>query len=168
MLPHPHLTAIAGTAALLCVLTVRVPSNPKTLESQSMFSQTTVPGPVAYSLRKACSNCHSNETVWPWYVHMPVVSLLLTQDVKHARENLNFSDWPSVQKQGAEHTAASFSGICENLLSGAMPKNRYIWLHPEAKLSNSEVAQICSWSNKQQMELLQHSAALPGSLPGSR
>ncbi len=153
-----RLLAVAGIAALLCVLTVRTPSNPKALSSRSMFSQTVVPAPVAHSLRKACLNCHSNETVWPWYARVPVVSLLLVREVKRARENLNFSDWESLQKRGAEQAAAGFSGICENLLSGAMPKKKYIWLHPEAKLSTAEIAQICSWTDKQQTELLRSAA----------
>jgi hypothetical protein len=114
---------------------------------------------VARSLKAACANCHSNETVWPWYVHVPVVSIFLTHDVERARKHLNFSDWQSAREQGPEQFAANYAGICENLLSGAMPKRNYGLMHPEAKLSKNQVAQVCAWTDKQQMRLLGQSAA---------
>jgi hypothetical protein len=151
---------LAGTAVLLCAISIRRPSNPKTPLSRSLASQATVPEPVAFALKSACADCHSNETVWPWYVHLPVASLFLVTDVNRARENLNFSDWQSLREKGPELQAAGFSGICENLLSGAMPKRSYIWMHSKARLSKAQITQVCSWTDKQQMELLRSAAIL--------
>lgn len=150
---------VSGSVILCCLLTVRIPSNPKTGPSRSLFTQAVLPEPVARSLKSACADCHSNETEWPWYAHAPVASLLLVHDVERAREHLNFSDWQSVREKGPEDLAAGFSGICENLLSGAMPKQGYVWMHPKARLSKLQISQVCSWTDKQQFAALRQSAA---------
>lgn len=67
---------------------------------------------------------------------------------------MNLSDWQAVESRGPEELAAAFSGICENLLSGAMPKRAYVWIHPEARLSTEQVSQVCQWAEKQQMSVL--------------
>ena len=44
-------------------------------------------------LKRACYDCHSNETKWPWYSYVAPASWLVVDDVHQARENLNFSTW---------------------------------------------------------------------------
>ena len=51
------------------------------------------PAGVEALLRRACYNCHSHETVWPWYSHVAPVSWLLAHDVSEGRRELNFSTW---------------------------------------------------------------------------
>lgn len=151
-------TLVGAAIVLLCAVCIRIPSNPKTPPSRSLFSQVAVPSPVTSALKSACADCHSNETEWPWYAHAPVVSLLIVHDVETARGHLNLSDWKSVQEKGPEESAAAFSGICENLLSGAMPKRSYTWIHSGARLSKAQISQVCAWTEKQQMEELRRSA----------
>jgi hypothetical protein len=141
------------------MLSLRIPSNPKDAPGRNFFSEADVPAPVARTLRNACADCHSDETVWPWYAHAPIVSFLLVHEVDQARQHLNFSDWQSVREKGPEELAASYSGICENLLSGAMPKANYSRMHLGARLSKEQVLEICSWTNKQQSEILRSSVA---------
>jgi hypothetical protein len=145
---------VGAALVLICAVSIRTPSNPQVAPSRSLFAQAAVPAPVANSLKSACLDCHSNETQWPWYAHAPIASLLLAHDVAEAREHLNLSDWQSVREKGPEQLAAGFSGICENLLSGAMPKRGYIWMHPSAKLSKQQISAVCSWTDKQQMDAL--------------
>src|SRR5262245_48076822 len=47
--------------------------------------------------QRACFDCHSNETVWPWYAHVAPVSWLVTRDVVEGRQKLNFSEWGQVR-----------------------------------------------------------------------
>jgi hypothetical protein len=143
-------------------MSIRIPSNPKIAASRNLFSQMPVPPAVTYTLKSACADCHSNETVWPWYARAPVASLLLAHDVNDARQHFNLSDWQSVREKGPEELAAAFSGICENLLSGAMPKHTYVWLHAAAHLSKAQISQVCTWTDKQQIEALRRSAAILG------
>jgi hypothetical protein len=150
---------IIAALVLACAISLRIPSNPQTSRSRSLFSQVKVPAPVENTLRNACLDCHSNETEWPWYAHAPVASLLVVHDVTKAREHLNFSDWQSLHAKGPEELAAGFSGICENLLSGAMPKPAYVWMHPRARVSKSQIADVCAWTDKAQMDALRVASA---------
>ncbi|HSR73437.1 MAG TPA: heme-binding domain-containing protein [Sulfurovum sp.] len=80
---------------------------------------------------RACADCHSNETKWPWYSNIAPLSWLIQYDVEEGREHFNVSVW-GVQKKN-EGTEAK-----EELDEGEMPLWFYVALHPEAKLSESE------------------------------
>ena len=56
-------------------------------------SAVAAPSEVQALLRRACFDCHSNETVWPWYSHIAPVSLLIAGDVRRGRKEVNFSAW---------------------------------------------------------------------------
>ncbi|MEO8906115.1 MAG: heme-binding domain-containing protein [Polyangiaceae bacterium] len=79
---------------------------------------------------RACFDCHSNQTTWPWYSHVAPASWLVQSDVIEGRSKLNFSDWNRPQK-GA-HKAA------KEVTSGDMPPAAYVPLHPAARLSAAE------------------------------
>jgi hypothetical protein len=112
----------------------------------------TVPAPVMSTLRRACFDCHSNETLWPWYSKLPVASWLLERDVKAARGQLNFSHW-------AEYNPFDRAGlldkVCELATAGKMPLPRYLMLHHEARLSQADISQLCSWSQVEATRLVQ-------------
>jgi hypothetical protein len=60
-------------------------------------------GPATRALAvRACYDCHSNETVWPWYSHVAPVSWLTQRDVAEGRRKLNFSEWDRGQKEARE------------------------------------------------------------------
>jgi len=83
---------------------------------------------------RACADCHSNETKWPLYSRIAPVSWLVYNDVQEGREHLNVSEWNRPQKDA--HEAA------EELQKGAMPLPIYLPLHPEARLSAAEKAEL--------------------------
>ncbi len=80
--------------------------------------------------RRACFDCHSNETVWPWYSNVAPVSWLIQRDVDEGRQKLNFSEWNRPQDELDE--------ITEVVREGEMPPMYYVLLHPQAKLSQTE------------------------------
>lgn len=80
--------------------------------------------------KRACYDCHSNETQWPWYSHVAPVSWLVQRDVDEGREKLNFSEWDKPQKEA--HEAA------EAVREGEMPMWIYLPTHPEARLTDAE------------------------------
>ena len=86
-------------------------------------------------LHKACYNCHSNETRWPWYGYVAPVSWLLAHDVHEARNKLNFSEWGSIP-EGDRPAAAKH--IWKEVEDGGMPLLMYRLLHPEARLSEDQ------------------------------
>lgn len=81
-------------------------------------------------VRRACYDCHSNETVWPWYANVAPVSWLVQRDVNEGREHLNFSEWNREQRH-AKDAAASIE-------EGEMPMSIYLPLHPEARFTDEE------------------------------
>ena len=83
---------------------------------------------------RACFSCHSNETAWPWYSNIAPSSWLLAMDVAEGRDHMNFSDWGSRPRSAEE--------IARQLERGNMPPGRYLALHPEARLSDAEIAQL--------------------------
>jgi len=80
--------------------------------------------------QRACFDCHSNETKWPWYTHVAPVSWFIQDHVDSGRRHLNFSEWNRTQKHA--HEAG------ETVAEGEMPISNYLWLHPEARLDASE------------------------------
>lgn len=80
--------------------------------------------------RRACFNCHSNETVWPWYSSVAPVSWLTQRDVNDGRRRLNFSEFSKPQRRA--HDAA------EEVQKGDMPPWFYVPMHPESKLTSVE------------------------------
>lgn len=81
--------------------------------------------------QRACFDCHSNQTKWPWYSHVAPVSWLVQHDVDEGRAALNFSEWDKPQDEAHEAS--------EELLEGEMPLPIYLPTHPEARLSDAEV-----------------------------
>lgn len=78
---------------------------------------------------RACADCHSNETVWPWYTSVAPVSWLIQRDVDEGRAVFNVS----VPTMGEEAEEAG-----ETVSSGEMPPRLYLLLHPAATLSATE------------------------------
>ena len=79
---------------------------------------------------RACYDCHSNETTWPWYSNVAPVSWLLQRDVDEGRRELNYSELDRPQQEARDSA--------ETVQNGTMPPNFYVWLHPEAGLSPAE------------------------------
>jgi heme-binding protein len=103
----------------------------------------TVPPEVKTILDRSCKDCHSNETVWPWYAHVAPASWLLVMDVNDAREEMNFSEW-GVENVDAQRD--SLLEVCRKVKSGAMPLRSYTLLHREAALTPADVTTLCTWS----------------------
>lgn len=100
-------------------------------KNPAVISQPTWDSPETELLaRRACFDCHSNETKWPWYSNIAPISWMIAHHVKEGREHFNISEY--VQgKDDADESA-------DEVESGRMPMSGYILLHSEAKLSDEE------------------------------
>ena len=94
-------------------------------------------------LRRACYNCHSNETSWPWYSGVAPVSWLVGSDVEEGRQHVNFSEWGNYDQGTQSH---KLRGIAEELQKGDMPPWYYTIVHTESRLSTAERDQIVNWA----------------------
>jgi hypothetical protein len=79
---------------------------------------------------RACYDCHSNQTAWPWYTQVAPISWLAQYDVQKGRDELNFSELDRSQKEARESA--------ESVEEGEMPPWYYVLAHPEASLSPAE------------------------------
>jgi mono/diheme cytochrome c family protein len=81
-------------------------------------------------IQRACFDCHSNATVWPWYSSVAPVSWLVQNDVEGGRRHLNFSEWSRTQGHAKD--------VAAEVKAGEMPPKVYLPMHPAAKLSDAE------------------------------
>jgi hypothetical protein len=123
---------VLGVAALLAIQLVpygRRHTNP------SVTGEPPWDRPVTRALAvRACFDCHSNETVWPWYAHVAPVSWLIQRDVDEGRRELNYSEWNRGQKEAHESA--------KSVRDGEMPPWFYAWPGTAARLSTAERAAL--------------------------
>lgn len=91
-------------------------------------------------VRRACFDCHSNETVWPWYSNVAPVSWLVQNDVNGGRSHLNFSEWDRPQRHAKD--------VAAQVKQGEMPLWFYLPLHSTARLSAAEKEALIDGAEK--------------------
>jgi hypothetical protein len=122
-------------------------TNPTVVPARTIEAYTSIPPEVHSTLRRACMDCHSDESRWPWYSNIAPVSWLLVSHVNEARTRANFSEWDLRMKR---RSAPRYEQLCEEVQSGAMPLSSYLLLHPDARLSKQDVDSLCSWTDNLQ------------------
>jgi len=100
------------------------------------------PDAVHSVLKQSCFNCHSHETVWPWYSHVAPVSWLVAHDVNEAREKMNFSNWAQYD---ARELAHHYEEIWDEVEDGGMPPWYYLIMHRDARLSEQDKQLLHDW-----------------------
>jgi hypothetical protein len=135
------LVVIVGAGAIQLARPAR--TNPATDPSRTLMAVTHLPAEVQSVLERSCRDCHSHDTRWPWYSNVAPVSWLVIDDVNHGREHFNYSDWAHY-----DHTKVPqlLRDICDQTRKGEMPLSIYLWMHPDARLSHSDVTTLCTWS----------------------
>jgi mono/diheme cytochrome c family protein len=83
---------------------------------------------------RACADCHSNRTRWPWYSRVAPVSWLVASDVENGRRHLNVSEWQREQKHAPD--------AADEVRDGEMPLPLYRVAHAQARLSEAEKAEL--------------------------
>ena len=102
-------------------------------------------------LKRACYDCHSNETLWPWYSYVAPVSWLIARHVDHGRDRLNFSEWDKYSLRDKKHI---LKDIPEEIEEGEMPMDNYLPLHPEAELSEEDIEALEKWVVERKKDLV--------------
>ncbi len=98
---------------------------------------------VRETLRRSCYDCHSNETVWPWYSYIAPASWLLADDVAEGRDELNFSEWSGYDDK---RKLKKFKEIREEVEEGEMPQWYYLLLHGDAALTEADKQALYEWT----------------------
>jgi Haem-binding domain len=120
--------------------------------SVALNVQSAVPAPVMSTLRRACFDCHSEATHWPWYAALPVASHLIERDVTEGRGQLNMSHWTQYNQFDR---ADMLDKMCQRVSNGRMPPWQYRLMHPGARLSEKDVEALCSWTRDEAARLVE-------------
>ncbi len=114
---------------------------PVTRTNPPVVTQVTWDSPETEALfKRACADCHSNETVWPWYSYVAPVSWLVAHDVDEGRASLNISELDPSSPKYREMVEE----VKEVVLEGEMPKPIYFPTHPEARLTPEETQALAA------------------------
>jgi hypothetical protein len=122
-------------------------SNPPVDPSHTLEAVVFVPPRVESILQRACNDCHSDSTHWPWYSNVAPVSWFVIDHVDGGRRHVNFSEWLRRDtKNPGEYTRERFQAICRQVQTDNMPLTSYLLLHRAAKLSQGDIETICQWT----------------------
>lgn len=91
-------------------------------------------------LDRSCSDCHSNNTVWPWYTRVAPVSWLMARAVADGRQIVNFSEWAAYS---SEQQQALLAMSCRAVSEGKMP-GAYTAVRPDTRLSDQDIETVCA------------------------
>jgi hypothetical protein len=127
-------------------------SQPVPDQRRSLQAHLEVPPDIESILRRACYNCHSYETDWPWYSRVVPFAWVVGDDVHRGRFDMNFSDWA---RHDSEEAALRLHESCQLAGEGHMPPGRYRRLHPASRLTRNEIDRLCEWSHQQRLKLLE-------------
>lgn len=125
-------------------------TNPPTMPGGDLAATNPPPPEVMALLHTACYDCHSHETIWPWYAHVAPASWLVINDVIEGRQHLNFSEWPH---QDAERAARKLDHISEVLDDGDMPPTKYTMIHQNARLTPAQRQMLEDWADRTAKQL---------------
>lgn len=117
-------------------------SRPETEPGIDFISLTNPPEDIKNILHTACYDCHSYESVYPWYSNIAPVSWWIKDHINDGRGHLNFSVWGEYEEKKKDH---KLEEIVEEVKEGEMPLKSYLITHSEAKLDNAQRAQLTGW-----------------------
>lgn len=110
-------------------------TNPSVDPANTIDGMASMPAEVKPIFKKACADCHTHETRYPWYSYVTPVNFWLKDHIDDGRRHMNLSTG------GGE-----IDEICEEVTKGKMPLPSYTWGHPEAELTAEEKSILCSWA----------------------
>jgi len=141
--------ALLGFCGLVAGIQLIRPArtNPPVDQSHTLEAVVFVPPKIESILQRACDDCHSDLTRWPWYSNVAPVSWFVIDHVDSGRRHVNFSEWLRRDtKNPAEYTRERFQAMCRQMQTGDMPLTSYLLVHRTAKLSQDDIETICHWT----------------------
>lgn len=102
-----------------------------------------VPANVLSVLKRACFDCHSNNTNYPWYTNIQPVGWWMQHHVDEGKEELNFSEFATYSAKKAAHKLEETAEMVEEK---EMPLESYTWIHKNAKLTQDEIKLVADWA----------------------
>jgi len=101
-----------------------------------------IPDSVMYVLKNTCFDCHSNNTIYPWYSNVQPVGWLMARHIRKGREELNFSEFGSYSTR---RQLSKLNGITNSINDDIMPLSSYKLMHKNSILSTYEKEMLIKW-----------------------
>ena len=137
-------TGLGLLLALGAVQFVSTPRNTGVTEGpSSLAAREKLPGDVHTMLKRACYDCHSDNTQYPWYAAVQPVGWWLNRHVTDGKAELNFSDFA---RYDAKRTVRKLRNLADEVHDRDMPLKSYLLVHGEAKLTDAEAARLARWA----------------------
>jgi cytochrome c len=161
------LTAMTvGSIAMLALTTWNTNGSAKAPAApEPPLAGSRIPPTVLSIVERACQDCHSANTHWPWYSKLPPLSWKIHKDVAQARAFMDLSKWN-------EYTDSERKGYLAAIVASAqarlMPPANYVWLHREARLSDSELRSLKAWAMAERRAMSSKPAPRPQTLSGNQ
>jgi hypothetical protein len=118
-------------------------TNPVRDPGHALSAVRPIPSHVATVFDRACRDCHSNDTRWPWYSQVAPVSWFVIDHVNHGRSHFNYSEW---NRYEPDEAARLLKNACDLARDRSMPLTSYTWMHRTAQLSKADVEALCGWT----------------------
>lgn len=128
--------------ALVIIQFIRPEKNISADTSKDITTLFPMSDSVKVIIDKACADCHSNKTVYPWYASIQPVSFWLDDHVKDGKKHFNFNDFASYKIAKQNH---KLEEVIEQIKENEMPLYSYTLIHKEAKLTDAEKATLINW-----------------------
>ncbi|MEP7255629.1 MAG: heme-binding domain-containing protein [Ferruginibacter sp.] len=103
-----------------------------------------VPEDVQTILKTSCYDCHSNNTVYPWYAQVQPVAWWLNSHIQDGKKDLNFSEFSGYR---IRRQYKKLEEINELVKKNEMPLDSYLWIHKDAKLNDQQKLTLSNWVN---------------------
>jgi hypothetical protein len=136
-----------GLFLLICLVIIQfirpAKNNSITDSSKQITAVTAVPENVNVILKKACNDCHSNNTTYPWYSNIQPVYFWLNNHIKEGKREINFDEFASYRLRKQYH---KMEKLIDEIQEGEMPLSSYTWIHKDAKLTDVEKATLTDWA----------------------
>ena len=125
-------------------------TNPPVNQAETLEASTEIPENVQAIINRSCKDCHSNETVYPWYSKVQPSAWFLADHIKEGRTEMNFSVWNTYETRRKRR---KLDEICEMVKARAMPLPSYLWIHWDARASDDDINILCEWTNRESERL---------------
>jgi hypothetical protein len=140
---------------------IRPPKNlPETdLRADDLFTHFEAPVEVKRVVERACYDCHSNQTRYPWYAEIQPGGWLLAKHVRDGKRHLNFSEFGQLTPKRAKR---QLEACVDEITDGKMPLGSYTWIHRDARLTDEQVATVSAWIEATTKTLEQKASVVGG------
>jgi hypothetical protein len=115
-----------------------------TVTTQDIMQVYPIPDGVKIVLQKACYDCHSNDTRYPWYTNIQPIGWWMANHVTEGKKELNFSEFGNYPLR---RQSKKLKKSAKEVQEGEMPLTSYIWQHKDAALTEAEKQAYITWAN---------------------